>query len=82
MIEKIFITKILAPNGWIDFKFGVLLYIHRAYMVSDFGCCPISNFCTIGGMQVILFMSVMIKYSIIKLKKNSNYVCQKFYLEF
>ena len=40
------VTKILAPNGFIDFKFGVWLYIDGAYVGSIFRCCLISNSCT------------------------------------
>ena len=35
-IAKICITKILAPNGWIDFKFGVWLCIEGECVISCF----------------------------------------------
>lgn len=49
MMVIIFITKFLAPNGWIIFKFIMWLYIDRAYYVSDLGYCVILPSCTSGG---------------------------------
>ena len=52
MTEKIFVTKISAPNGWIDFKFGVWLHIQWVYAVlSDFGCSLILISCMRGCAQ-------------------------------
>ena len=39
------VAIISAPNGWIDFKFGVWLYVYGTHIKSDFGCCSISTSC-------------------------------------
>ena len=55
MIEKNFVTKIFAPNVWIDLVFGVLLDLDWAYFASDLSAvfyqlsvqvgCPLQEMC-------------------------------------
>ena len=44
-----FVSIVSDLNRWIDFKDGVWFYMDRAYIVSDFSCCPILNSCISGA---------------------------------
>lgn len=51
------ITIILVSDGWIDFKFDVLLHKNGSYIVSDFSCLRMLTFCMSGGViQLNMFV--------------------------